>query len=164
MFLIVVACMYLSKSPWRTSAMWHGTNKSNTSLPLPTQVAEHQCGTSARMTSSLKSATTATECVLCLHSEAIQIPNNPLALCNLSYGARSCVYVVFLDALLRVGLEPRSGNSAGLGFGGWPDASHPDVGFTFCYLSSKDFRESHTVNIPKTHNIQIYIKLFALHF
>lgn len=55
---------------------------------------------------------------------------------------------VFLDALLGARLEPRSRHSAGFGLGGRPAAGHPDVGLTFCYLSSEDFRESHTVNKP----------------
>lgn len=58
-----------------------------------------------------------------------------------------------LDALLWAGVEPRSGHSAGLGLGGRPDASHPDVGFTFCYLSPQDFRASHTVNTPILKNM-----------
>lgn len=53
---------------------------------------------------------------------------------------------VSLDALLWVSLEPRGSNTADLGLWGRPDACHPDVGFTFCYLSSQDFREPHTVN------------------
>ena len=54
----------LSESLWRTSAACRGTDRSNTSWPLPARVAGPQCGTSARTTSSLKSATTATEYVL----------------------------------------------------------------------------------------------------
>lgn len=53
---------------------------------------------------------------------------------------------VSLDALLWVSLESRSSNTADFGLWGRPDACHPDVGFTFCYLSSQSFRESHTVN------------------
>lgn len=56
------------------------------------------------------------------------------------------VVCLLLDALLRFGLEPGSGHSVGVGFGGRSDAGHPDVGLTLCYLSSQDFRESHTVN------------------
>ena len=54
----------LSESLWRTSAVCRGTDRSNTSWPQPARVAGPQCGTSARTTSSLKSATTATEYVL----------------------------------------------------------------------------------------------------
>lgn len=57
---------------------------------------------------------------------------------------------LFLDALLRAGVEPRSGHSAGLVLGGRPDAGHTDVGLTICYLSFQDFREPHTVNTPFT--------------
>ena len=56
--------MVLSYSLWRTSAAWRGTNRSNTSWPLPARVAEPQCGTSAKTTSLLKLATTATEYVV----------------------------------------------------------------------------------------------------
>lgn len=71
--------------------------------------------------------------------------HDSLAVCRATF---SCVLrpCVSLDALLWVSLEPRSSNTADLGLWGWPDACHPDVGFTFCYLSSQDFRESHTVN------------------
>lgn len=61
---------------------------------------------------------------------------------------RVLFFCFFSDALLGAGLEPRSCHSAGRGLGGRPAAGHPDVGLTFCYLSSEDFRESHTVNKP----------------
>lgn len=63
---------------------------------------------------------------------------------------------VSLDALLWASLEPRSSNSADLGLWGRPDACHPDVGFTFCYLSSQDFREPHTVNNINSADCQAY--------
>lgn len=69
--------------------------------------------------------------------------------CHNPLGAVDSAFVcvsLFSDALLRAGLEPRGGHSAGHFLRGRPDASHPDVGFTFCYLSSQDFREPHTVN------------------
>lgn len=66
-------CMCLSKSLWRTSAVCRGTDKSNTSWPPPAQVAEPQCGTFARTTSLLKSATTATEYVVSLYSNAVSL-------------------------------------------------------------------------------------------
>lgn len=69
------------------------------------------------------------------------------AIPRLSSGPLSYVCrCVSLDALLWVSLEPWSSNSADFGLRGRPDACHPDVGFTFCYLSSQDFRESHTVD------------------
>ena len=67
---------------------------------------------------------------------------------QLKQSASVCMSL-FSDALLRAGLEPRSGHSAGLGLRGRPDAGHPDVGLTFCYLSSQDFGESYTVNSIK---------------
>lgn len=136
--------------------MCRGTDRSNTSWRLPARGAEPQCGTCARMTSSLKSATTATEYVVpfCSHIKSHK-PKYVLfslnALILYTKLNHSCARVRFLDALLWTRLEPRSGHSAGLSLGGRSDASHPDVGFAFCYLSSQDFRESHTVNrsIPR---------------
>lgn len=128
-----------------------GTDRYNTSWPLPARVAEPQCGTFARMTSLLKLATTATEYVVSFalrltHVVLDKFSHNPLVLS--AHRKLSAFVSVLLDALLWAGLEPRSCHSAGLVLGGRPDARHPDVGLTFCYLSSQDFRESHTVNTP----------------
>lgn len=60
MLFLTVVVWLLSESPWRTSASCPGTDKSSTSWPQPTPVGERQSGTCVRMTSSLKSATTAT--------------------------------------------------------------------------------------------------------
>lgn len=137
--------------------MCHGTGRCNTFWPLPARAAELQCGTFVRTTSSLKSATTATECVVSFFT-MLELPNQhellffPQCFCSvcLAFKKKVCFMVVclFLDALLWAGLEPGSGHSAGVVLGGRSDACHPDVGLTFCYLSSEDFRESHTVNTP----------------
>lgn len=98
--------------------MCRGINKSNTSWPQPTQAGKPQCGIYARMTSSSKSATTATEYVISpgftwMPSRDISPQScGPMS----SYSVSSCVHVLVLDALLRAGLEPRSGDSARLGF------------------------------------------------
>lgn len=81
------------------------------------------------------------------HSNRVCVLSS-LRFCLLVFSAGPLSYVcwcVSLDALLWVSLEPWSSNSADFGLWGRPDACHPDVGFTFCYLSSQDFRESHTV-------------------
>lgn len=141
MLFLTVVVWLLSESPWRTSASCPGTDRSSTSWPQPTPVGARQSGTCVRMTSSLKSATTATGYVPPPRSDSASWFS------LLSAGPPSYVCrCVSLDALLWVNLEPRSSNSADFGLWGRPDACHPDVGFTFCYLSSQDFRESHTVN------------------
>ena len=165
--------MVLSKSLWRTSAVWRGTGRSSTSWPPPARVAGPPCGISARTTSSSKSATTATGCVPHFrwqtksYKRLLGIKRGILfSLNHLNLNAHVHVLVLFfcffLDALLWAGLEPRGGHSAGLGLGGRSDARHPDVGPAFRHLSPQDFRESHTVSrsstklLPSLHSFKGY--------
>lgn len=98
--------MVLSRSLWRTSAVCRGTSRSNTSWPPPARAAEPQCGTSARTTSSLKSATTATEYVVRFAvrrnltnaaiglKKSILFSHSPLVLCA-QLKTLVCVYFIF---------------------------------------------------------------------
>lgn len=70
---------------------------------------------------------------------------------------------VRVDALLRAGVEPRGSDAANRVLRGRSDARHPDVGFTFRYLSSQDFRESHTVNTSVFFTVLKKVTLLTYH-
>lgn len=84
------------------------------------------------------------------NSQHVAFSPSPLALSTQLKQSQITVACFFPDALFWLGLEPRGGHSAGLGFGGRQDARHPDVGLTICYLSSQDSRASLKVRTDKS--------------